>query len=109
MPINHNSSHFHGYNNIYKASFQCPCFTEKTGENCCTDKRRCASLLQQGRITQETEKRNGGSNASSESGLYLAQAKQTMQSDHVIDKDSSVQAVHMQSTFGYCCLSGLNV
>lgn len=38
--------------------------------------------------------RNRGSNASSESGLYLAQAKQTMQTDHVIDKDSSACAKH---------------
>lgn len=52
--INHNSSHFHGYNNIYKASFQCPCFTENMRVNCCLQKK---SLLQQGRITQATEKR----------------------------------------------------
>lgn len=55
--INLNSSYFHGYNNIYKASFQCPCITENMRVNCCIYKRRCVSVLQQGRIMQATEKR----------------------------------------------------
>lgn len=76
---------------LYLQKKMCECFT--AGEDYATNR----------------EERNGASNASSESGLYLAQTKQTMQTDHVIDKDSSVQAVHMQSTFGYCYLSRLNV
>ncbi len=72
-------------------------------------KKMCVSFTAGEDYARNREERNGASNASSESGLYLAQTKQTTQTDHVTDKDSSVQAVHMQSTFGYCYLSRLNV
>ncbi len=72
-------------------------------------KKMCVSFTAGEDYARNIEERNGASNASSESGLYLAQTKQTMQTDHVTDKDSSVQAVHMQSTRRYCYLSRLNV
>jgi len=65
----------------------------------------CVSFTAREDYTGNGVERKRGSNASSESGSYLAQAKQT----DVIDKDSSIQVVHMQSALCHCYLSGLNV
>jgi len=40
LPLSCNSSHFQGHNSIYKAYFQCPCFTENWRENCCIYKKQ---------------------------------------------------------------------